>query len=205
METLVAVILSFPKHYHASAPTIVYSIMQLQVIPSALFFIVPVFSAILLYSRLLTQSAASKSRTPESRDIVSRPLVAYFAYVSFGILSMVAGALGIAASTYERHGAYYASLDAGGRVIVALIKYECECFIFPHFSPILCKNLVGISVIYIFSTTIPCNVISHFKVLLFNLTLSLFLACGKYNTTILRFQMLILINRYSYHPPLALS
>jgi uncharacterized membrane protein YkvI len=113
---------------------IVYSIMQ--AIPPALFFIVPVFSVILLYIRLSAQFAAFRSSKPESGDTVSRPLVAYFAYVSFGILSVIAGSLGIAASTLEHSGTRYANLDAGGRIVVALIKYGCKSASF--FQPLSC-------------------------------------------------------------------
>jgi hypothetical protein len=168
----------FFSYYHLlSADGIVYSIMQ--AIPPALFFVVPVFSVILLYIRLSAQSAASRSSKPESCDAVSRPLVAYFAHVSFSILSVIAGSLGMAASTLEHPGARYVSLDAGEHIVVALIKYGCKCFIFLGPSLVLPKNSVGISVIYIFATTIPCNVVSYFKVLLFNITLSLLLGCGE--------------------------
>jgi hypothetical protein len=151
----------------------------MQAIPSGLFFIVPVFSVILLYIRLSARFAAFRSSKPESGDTVSRPLVAYFAYVSFGILSVIAGSLGIAASTLEHSGTRYANLDAGGRIVVALIKYGCKSA--SYFQPLSCliQNSVGISVIYIFATTIPCNVVSYFKVLLSNITLSLLLGCGE--------------------------
>ena len=115
---LVTIILSFLT-ITVSTP-IVYSIMQ--AIPPALFFVVPVFSVILLYIRLSPQSTASTK--PESCDTLSRPLIACFAYVSFGILSVIAGSLGIAASTLSEHpGVRYVNLEAGGHIVVALIKY----------------------------------------------------------------------------------
>jgi uncharacterized membrane protein YkvI len=97
----------------------------MQAIPSTLFFIVPIISVILLCVRLSAQYA-SKSLHSDSRDRSPRPLLAYFAFCSFGVLSAVAGSLGLAAYTLERHQSDHSSLETGQRVVVALIKYECK-------------------------------------------------------------------------------
>src|ERR1700683_1321152 len=95
----------------------------MQAIPSVLFFIIPVFSVILLYIRLSARYA-SRSFPAESRDRSSRPVLSYIAFLSFGILSVISGSLGLAECIFESRGNRHSSLDAGEHVVVALIKFE---------------------------------------------------------------------------------
>jgi hypothetical protein len=98
----------------------------MQAIPPVLLFNIPVFSVILWYIHLSTQYA-SRSENSESRIKSSRPLVSHLAFFSFGVLSVIAGSLGLAACTL---GAHHSSLEASESVVVALIKCECKvnCF-----------------------------------------------------------------------------
>jgi len=121
----------------------------MQVIPPTLFFAVPVFSMILLYIRVSTQFTP-RSSNPESRDKFSRPLVSYFAFLSFGVFTVIAGSLGLAACILKSRGAGYTSLDAGEHVIVALIKYECKCFNTSALSSLMQNFSGNIGYIHIF-------------------------------------------------------
>jgi hypothetical protein len=95
----------------------------MQATPSALLFIIPVCSAVLLYIRLSAQ-LASRSLHSEFPDKSPRPIISYVAFLSFGILSVVAGSLGLAACTAEHHGVRHPSLEASEQVVVALIEFE---------------------------------------------------------------------------------
>ena len=100
-------------------------VLLMQAIPSTLFFIIPVFSVILLCIRPSAQQQP-RSSPSEPRDKFPRPLLSYFAFFSFGVLSALVGSLGLAAFTLESRGVSYSSLESGKRVIVTLIKYECK-------------------------------------------------------------------------------
>jgi hypothetical protein len=106
-------------------------------------------------------------------------LISYFAFFSLGILSIIAGSLGLAACTLDRLGTCHSSLEVGERVVVALIKYQCKYFILLILYPLTQKTSVGLSVIYIFAAFIPYSIVSHSRVLVFNIALCLFLTCGQ--------------------------
>jgi hypothetical protein len=103
-------------------------VLLMQAIPSTLFFIIPVFSLILLCIRLSAQQQP-KSSSSEPRDRFPRPLLSYFAFFSFGVLSAFVGSLGLAAFTLESRGMSHSSLESGKRVIITLIKYQCKHYI----------------------------------------------------------------------------
>lgn len=126
---------------------------------AALFLLVATSSLIALYARV------ARSKTPLSRAHAA-PI---FAFVSLGVLAIVAAILGLTES------------NARAELLTVLIQFECEwhSHLILSYVRALISLAVEASAVYVFSAYIPSKIIARAKVHACNALVVLILLCGK--------------------------